>query len=231
MSDNLLNREKWLKRNLAKLKKGSKILDAGAGELQYKKYCKHLKYVSQDLGQYTGENLNEGLQTGTWDNSKLNIVSDIINIPVKDQSFDAIMCIEVLEHIKEPSLAIKEFSRIIKKGGKLIITAPFCSLTHFAPYYYGNGYSKYWYEEILKKNGFTIIKLSTNGNYFDYLAQELDRLETIINKYSQINLIHRFLLKLTRAILRPILAIASENDSDSNELLCFGLHVLAEKNT
>ena len=114
---NKITRDLWIERTLGQITKGSKILDAGAGELQYKKYCQHLEYVSQDFGQYDGKGNSEGLQTEKWDNTKLDIFSDITNIPVTDSSFDTIMCIEVFEHIPEPINSIKEFSRIIKQGG------------------------------------------------------------------------------------------------------------------
>ena len=91
------HRDVWLKKMLEKIPSGYKILDAGAGELKYKKYCGHLNYISQDFGQYTGEGDKQGLQMNQWDNSKLDIVSDITSIPVSDQSFDSIMCVEVLE--------------------------------------------------------------------------------------------------------------------------------------
>ena len=113
---NKSTRDAWLERALAQIPEGSKILDAGAGELRYKKFCAHLDYVSQDFGQYDGKGDSTGLQTSQWDNTKLDIVSDITNIPVSDASFDAVMCIEVLEHIPEPILAIKEFSRILRGG-------------------------------------------------------------------------------------------------------------------
>ena len=37
--ENLSNREIWLKNKIDKIPNGFSILDAGAGELQYKKYC------------------------------------------------------------------------------------------------------------------------------------------------------------------------------------------------
>ena len=49
------NCEKWLGKTLSQIPAGSRILDAGAGELKYKKFCAHLNYVSQDFGQYDGK--------------------------------------------------------------------------------------------------------------------------------------------------------------------------------
>jgi len=154
MGLNMKNRDIWLEKALKEVLVGSRILDAGAGELRYKKFCDHLKYVSQDFAQYNGEGDSKGLQTGTWDQTKLDIISDITEIPEPDGSFDAIMCIEVFEHLPDPALAMKEFARLLKSGGQLIITAPFCSLTHFAPYHFGTGYNTYYYEHHLKKNGY-----------------------------------------------------------------------------
>jgi ubiquinone/menaquinone biosynthesis C-methylase UbiE len=183
-TNNKLTRENWLKSTLEKIPSGYRILDAGAGELQYKKYCSHLDYVSQDFGQYDGDGDNKGLQTGKWDNSQLDIVSDITAIPEPDKSFDAIMCIEVFEHLPDPIAAIKEFSRLIKDDGVIILTAPFCSLTHFAPHHYYSGFNRYFYEKHLTENNFEIIEISLNGNYFEYMAQELMCIPSCANRYS-----------------------------------------------
>ena len=118
----------------------------------------------------------------------MDIISDITNIPVDRGSFDAIMCIEVFEHLPNPVKAIEEFGRIVKTGGKLIITAPFCSFTHFAPFHFATGFNKYFYETHLKDNGFTIIEITPNGNYFEFLAQELRRLRYVAKLYSKKNI-------------------------------------------
>lgn len=227
--NNLSNREEWLERTLASIPAGSKILDAGAGELQYKKFCNHLNYTSQDFAQYNGSGNNVGLQTGTWDNSKLDIISDIINMPIEDSSFDAIMCIEVFEHIPTPNLAVKEFARVLKKGGTVIITSPFCSLTHFAPYYFANGFSKYWYQTILEQYGFKIKEITPNGSYFEYIAQELKRVPEVAKLFSgeTDELYKRYSPALIKML--EFLTEFKEKDKGSNELLCFGYHVVAEK--
>ncbi len=160
----------WLEATLKKIPNGSRLLDAGAGEQQFKKFCGHLNYVSQDFAQYKPEELNKGLQMDKWDYGKLDIISDIAAIPEQDASFDAIMCTEVFEHIINPRDAVKEFSRLLKKDGYLIITAPFCSLTHFAPYHFYTGFNKYFYETSLKENGFEILEMTPNGNFFEFVA-------------------------------------------------------------
>src|SRR4051812_23147403 len=104
-TDNDGARVRWLKEKLAAIPAGKRILDAGAGELRFKPFCDHLKYVSQDFGQYEGGG-NAGLNPATWDNSKLDHVCDIIDIPEKSASFDAILCTEVLEHVPEPMEAL-----------------------------------------------------------------------------------------------------------------------------
>jgi len=222
-------REIWLENALKKIPPGSKILDAGAGECQYKRFCPHLEYVSQDFAQYDGKGNSEGLQMDNWDNLKLDIVSDIVSIPVPDNSFDAIMCIEVFEHIPEPAKAVKEFSRILKPGGKLILTAPFCSLNHFAPYYFANGYSKYWYEKILPEYGFSIKETEFNGNFFEYLAQEIRRVAKVQSTYTKLNLTKNILFRLSKLHFLRTLDKLSKAGQKSEELLCFGIHVLAEK--
>lgn len=225
--NNQSNRDIWLKNTLLKIPSGSRILDAGAGELKYKEYCSHLNYVSQDFAQYDGKGDNSGLQTQSWDNSKLDIISDITSIPELDCSFDAIMCIEVLEHVPDPVSALKELSRLLKKNGHLILTAPFCSLTHFAPYHFSTGFNKYFYQKILTENGFEIIDIESNGNYFEYIAQELRRLPEISLRYSAIRLtlFNRLMLRIMLKILDKM----NKKDKASKELLCYGYHVFARK--
>jgi len=221
-------REAWLQKNLLKVPKSSRILDAGAGNQRYKRFCGHLDYVSQDFAQYDGVGDEHGLQMGEFDYGSLDIVSDISSIPEPDASFDAIMCVEVLEHLPEPLAALREFSRLLKPGGLLILTAPFCSLTHFAPYHFATGFSSYWYEKHLGELGFSIDGLSPNGNYFEYMAQENYRLPLVSSRYAnkKVTLFQMFCLYVVQRMLKNL----SEADSNSSELLCFGFHVLAIKN-
>ena len=224
---NQSTRDEWLRATLQKIPANSRILDAGAGELKYKLLCSHLNYVSQDFAQYTGQGDGRGMQTGAWDQTKLDIVSDITKIPESDGSFDAVMCIEVLEHVPHPVDALRELSRLLKAGGYLIVTTPFCAITHMAPYFYQTGYSRYFYEYWLEKFNFEIVDLQHNGNYFEYLAQEVRRIPQMGNDYAgtQIDGNSQSLINQMLRLLNEL----SEKGNDSQEVLCFGFHVLAKK--
>ena len=226
--NNKTNRQEWLSKTLKKLPSSLRILDAGAGELQNKKLCEHLNYVSQDYCQYEGQGNNAGLQTGSWDTSKIDIVCDIVNIPEPDSSFDVILCSEVFEHLPDATLAVKEFSRLLKPNGTLIITAPFCSLTHFAPYHFSTGFSRYWYEHHLTTHNFEIIEITPNGNWFEYIAQELWRLPRMGKTYS--SSIFGWIAFIFSLPLLFILAIlGGKKDKGSSELLTYGWHVIARR--
>lgn len=221
-------RNSWLEKTLRSMPAGAKILDAGAGELSNKKYCTHLKYVSQDFCQYDGTGDQKALQTEKWDTTKIDIVSDITSIPEPDQSYDVILCSEVLEHLPDPNGALKEFQRLIKKNGCLILTAPFNSLTHFAPYHFSSGFNSYYYKHHLEQLGFKIETMVPNGNYFEYLAQEIHRLPDIAEKYAshKIGFFEKLILKFALKIIYPM----SKKDNGSSELLCYGYHLVAHKN-
>ena len=45
-------------------------------------------------------------------------------LPFEDESFDYAVCVEGLEHIENPANAIREFARLLKKDGMLIISVP-----------------------------------------------------------------------------------------------------------
>ena len=119
-------RELWVADQLRKIQPGKKILDAGAGECDYRQYCEHLNYISQDLGKYDGKGDGKGIQTNSRDSSRIDIVSDIVNIPIKSGSFDAVLCVEVFEHLPRPLDALSELSRVLKKKR---YTHSYCSTT------------------------------------------------------------------------------------------------------
>lgn len=224
---NHVTRVNWVTEKLEALPAGSRLLDAGAGEMQFRPLCKHLKYVSQDFNRYDGKGDGVGLQTGQWSTEGIDLVSDITAIPAPDASFDAVLCTEVFEHLPDPLAAIREFSRLLRPGGELIITAPFCSLTHFAPYHYYTGFNRYFYELHLDQSGFDVLEMTPNGNFFEFIAQELRRVPDMATKYCGVVLDAAQKRAIDR--LMPTLASLSAKDAGSQEMLHFDYQVRARK--
>lgn len=227
-TQNAATRDRWIESVLTSLPAGSRLLDAGAGEMQYRKFCTHLNYVSQDLAQYDGSGNAAGLQTGSWDTTGIDIVSDICSMPIEDASFDAVLCTEVLEHLTDPLKALQELTRVLQPGGKLILTAPFCSLTHFAPYHYATGFNKYFYLHHLKELGFRDIRVEENGNFFEFIAQELRRVPSMVERYASSKMPAES--EFAISTLLSLLQVYSERDSGSAEMLHFDCQVTATKN-
>lgn len=208
---------------------GLTLLDAGAGERIYKPYCGHLNYISQDFGEYDSAKKEEGFHPESWDSSRCDIISDIVDIPLDDESIDVVLCTEVFEHIKNPELAIKEFARLLKKGGgRLITTAPMYSLTHFAPYHYSTGFNKYWYKEVYSDYGFEILKMLPYGNYFECLIQELLRVKSVKDRYCDSSIAPSNDIRNVKNMVRTLDEYSS-HDQGSCEALCFGWLVVARK--
>ena len=225
--DNVTNREDWLQKILIEIPEGLRILDAGAGELRNKDFCCHLNYVSQDFCQYDGKGDDTALQTGNWDISQIDLVSDITAIPAPDASFDVVLCTEVLEHVPDPIAALRELVRLVKPGGYIILTAPCCSLVHFAPHYYSSGFSRYWYETHLVNLGFILDEVTPNGGWLDYIAQEIWRLPWIGQAYS--SKILGLLALLLALPLISVMCLMKYWGIESSDLLTFGWQVVAKK--
>jgi len=224
---NELDRQDWLKKTLAAVPAGSRILDAGAGELKNRRYCSHLDYLSQDFCQYGGQAggaMREGLQSTSWDTSRIDVVSDIAAIPISDGSFDAVLCSEVLEHVPEPTRALDEFARLLKRGGKLIITAPFASLVHMAPYHYCTGFSRYWYEHHLPVRGLAIAELTANGDWFAFAEQEIARLGGMERQRGNWSWPIAYAYSLL-----GVLYFRMRGRRRAEDLACFGWHCVATK--
>ncbi|OFY66936.1 MAG: hypothetical protein A3H98_01515 [Bacteroidetes bacterium RIFCSPLOWO2_02_FULL_36_8] len=107
-------------------KKG-RILDLGCGDGPY-------EHLINKKGEYIGADINN---SDKFNYMKKNIL--IINeykIPLPDLSVDYIICTEVLEHIQEPLLSIKEMNRVLVNGGELFLTVPWSARYHYIPHDY-----------------------------------------------------------------------------------------------
>ena len=163
----------FVKNQLTLIPIGETLLEVGAGEQKWKKYCTHLNYKSQDICQYKGGDLSSGMHEKSWNTDEIDIVSDICNMPLPDNSVDNILCTEVLEHVHDPIKALNEIYRVLKPGGKLILTVPSFSLIHFAPYHFYTGFTRYFCTDLLDNLGFKVLEFKKSGNILTLAAHLL----------------------------------------------------------
>ncbi len=163
-------RDNFVQQFASSLPAGITVLDVGAGTCPYKHLFKHCKYITHDFCQ-----LDPGLQRSGEEYGKIDVVSDILSIPLETASIDVIICTEVLEHVPEPTLAIHEMSRLLKSGGQIIITTPLCSFLHQQPYHYFGGFTPFYYELVLNNAGFANIDIAFNQRYFSYFVFDIFR--------------------------------------------------------
>lgn len=101
---------------LSSFPKKSKILDAGCGE----------GYLSQRLLKIGLDVYACDITTEVFAYKKIPFTSVDLNkkLPYKNNSFDIIVCLEVIEHLENPWLLINEFHRVLRGDGILIISSP-----------------------------------------------------------------------------------------------------------
>jgi SAM-dependent methyltransferase len=100
--------------------------------------------------------------------SDINIVKGKIEqIKQKDKSFDFVLLMDVLEHVDNPEIAMKEVSRITKKGGNLIISVPNPNYLKFFGKKFNEmiGHKRFYTKRILQnlveKSGFRVISVAS----------------------------------------------------------------------
>jgi SAM-dependent methyltransferase len=143
---------------------GTRLLDAGAGECAYKRFFSKARYVSVDAA----------IGNVSWNYGNLDCVSTLDRLPFMDQSFDAVLCTQTLEHLEWPRECVKEFFRILKPGGILYLTAPMAHHEHQAPHDFFR-YTSFGLDSICRGAGFTSIKVAPFGGNFTRMAYELPR--------------------------------------------------------
>lgn len=144
------------------LKAGSLLLDAGAGECAYKPLFAHVRYIGLDFA----------LGAPRWDYGRLDVVGDLLRIPLDSDAFDAVLCTQVLEHIAQPFDFIKELFRVLKPEGKLYLTAPQGGREHQPPHDYFR-YTSFGLQKLFGEAGFQIDFIEPEGGYFWYLSNRV----------------------------------------------------------
>ena len=103
-------------------------------------------------------------------NTNPDIVADVQNIPLKDESVDSIIVTGVLGDVEDPFRAMEEFHRVLKMGGTILITDNFMSHIHDEPNDFWR-FTNFTFERLFKKANFEVIAIDRRGGFFSALAQ------------------------------------------------------------
>ncbi len=122
-------------------------LDIGCGSKPYESLFRTDKYIGMDI-EVSGHKHTD---------SHIDVFYNGTEIPFKNDSFDSIVCFEVLEHVFNPDAFLKEAIRVLKPGGSAIFTVPFIWDEHEQPYDYAR-YSSFGLKSLFEKNGFKICE-------------------------------------------------------------------------
>lgn len=121
----------------ASLPEGARVLDAGSATAPYKHHFAQCKFQTADIS---------GVVT---------FKCSLTSIPVPDNAFDAILCTQVLEHVVEPDKVLAELFRVLKPGGRILLTTPFFYEEHLIPYDYYR-FTSFGLTMLMERAGFKV---------------------------------------------------------------------------
>ncbi len=130
------------------------VIDVGGGNRRYANLFTHCTYktVDHDPAQHP------------------DYVASIDLLPLPDTSVDGILCTQVLGDVEDPKKAIEEMARVLKSGGKLLLTESLFNEEHDMPHDYWR-FTEEAYRFLLN-NHFVIDVLEERGGYFSQIAQQ-----------------------------------------------------------
>ena len=128
---------------------GGDVLDVGAGSFdRYSSFFTYAKYIRMDL---------EGAP----------VYGSAEAIPFENASFDSIVCTEALEYVENYAVALKEFVRVLRPGGRALVTFSNYSPPHGTDYW---RFMPRGIESVAKNAGLEVRIIHPVGGYFGVKA-------------------------------------------------------------
>lgn len=140
-----------------------RILDVGAGESPWKELLSHVEYVGIDVEAANEFGMRPKPDIIYYDGNK---------IPFPDGSFDHVLCVEVIEHVPNPSAFLAELARVLRSNGSLVLTVPWSARLHHLPHDYGR-FTRYGLSALMGAAGFGNVRIEERGNDVAVVANKL----------------------------------------------------------
>jgi len=204
--------------------KGS-TLDIGCGSKPYRDLFNKVKeYKGIDFKDYS---VNKDFSFGKPDYFFSNEYSKTLILPFKNESFDNVVSFQVLEHHPNPQKLISEMLRVVKKGGCILLTAPFLGGIHEEPHDYQR-FTKYGLIELFKPYKCEILEIKEQGALFSTISMFLNE---YLNSFAANNKLSYFISVLIYLpfILFSYISLLLDKIFKSNKIL-FNYLILVKKN-
>lgn len=140
-----------------------RLLDVGCGGRRF------AHYFDGRVDRYIG--LDYPL-TFDGDNRHIDVFGDGLRLPFRDDSFDTVVCFEVLEHVKDGSALARELARVVRPGGTVILTVPFLWGEHCQPHDYAR-YTVFGVRELFTRAGLSVARQARVGGFWTVAGQRL----------------------------------------------------------
>lgn len=129
------------------------LIDLGCGDVPL--YLVYRTHVSEIICVDWADSIHA--------NPHVDIEADLNQgLPLPDATADTILSTDVLEHIRDPFMFWKEVGRVLKPGGKVILTAPFLYWLHEEPHDYFR-YTRHRLKAFCDENGLIVLELFPYG--------------------------------------------------------------------
>lgn len=126
-----------------------RILDIGAADKWLEKHLSgRVSYFSLDLPATGGDMYG----------SRPDVFADGAALPFQDEVFDAVACLEVLEHTPDPASVLAEIRRVLKPGAEAWISMPFLYPIHDAPFDFQR-FTEFGLHRSLERAGLSVIAM------------------------------------------------------------------------
>jgi SAM-dependent methyltransferase len=136
------------------------VLDVGCGQQPYRPVITAVPAVTG----YVGVDMPSDRYAGH------DVAWDGLRLPVAEAVAGQVLLTEVLEHCPDPSVVLAEVFRVLRPGGRLLLTVPFLWPLHDAPYDEWR-YTPFSLDRLLRDAGFTHVTLRAMGGWDASMAQ------------------------------------------------------------
>jgi ubiquinone/menaquinone biosynthesis C-methylase UbiE len=146
--------QEFLERHFSKDRTGS-VLDLGAGSKPYEPL--YATYFESATAVDVPHSLH-----GT---DAIDVFASADDLPFGSESFDCVICTEVLEHCREPRAVMAEIARVLNHGGRAFITTPFLLPLHDELPFDFYRFTPWALEDLATGAGLGVESIAPRGSY------------------------------------------------------------------